>query len=192
MNQSRKRERLAQRLEETQAHNADGQPSPAGPGDAEPSNKDVADESARPTDSGVGHSEPGASASSESKAKQWKQQAAATLHCNLEERIKSLWRSKSQKRSRDAPANATKPYENGEYVDDEYTDHFYPAAVNTSQVDAEIVQVNVGLFNVFKSACMSTNGVIELCGKFCLRLDIEWPISQCVGDEHDANVRVGP
>lgn len=140
---------MAQRLEETQAHNADGQPS-AGFAGAEPSNKEPADESARATDSGVSHSEPGASGSSESKAKQWKQQAAATLHCNLEERIKSLWRSKSQKRSRDAPANATKPYENGEYVDDEYTDHFYPAAVNTSEVDAEIVQVN-GAFRNFLS-----------------------------------------
>lgn len=146
MNQARRRDRLARKLEEAKAQNQDGQSS-SGSAEVGPTHKEIADDSAKtgnrsksPADGGEGQSEPGSS--SESKGKHWKQNAAATLQCNFEERIKSLWRSKSQKKTREAaPNNNTKPYENDDYVDDEYTDHFYPSQVDLSEVDANIVQV---------------------------------------------------
>lgn len=63
---------------------------------------------------------------------------------NIEERLRSLWRTRGSKKvaSPRVPAMTNvKPYEKNEYVDDEYTDHFNPAQVDTAEIDANIAQV---------------------------------------------------
>lgn len=139
INTTRRRERLTKKVAEAtnaQDNEQDGESSGSGDTDqasTEQTNGNVANtvsESDSTTESS------NSSSPSDKKAKHTK---------ILEERIKSLWRARTIKRipMPRSPAMANvKPYEKSEYVDDEYTDHFYPSQVNTSQVDANITQVD--------------------------------------------------
>lgn len=171
MNQSRKRERMARKIEETTNAQAKEQEEQTTSSiEAERSNKDVDEKlndannisdksngggddkfvtgvddkpiarvSDKPLTKIENECDQEASGSDEAKTKNSKHHS----HGNLEERIKSLWRTKSPKKMssiRAAALNNTKPNDK-HYVDDDYTEHFYPAQVDTSEVDAKIVQV---------------------------------------------------
>lgn len=139
--------KVAEATNNAQATEQDGHSS--GSGDADQSNIEHAAENVADLLASVSNapneiqSDQVASGSSGKKTKQSKLNSAS----NFEERIRNLLRAKKEKKEspRSPAMNHVKPYEKFDYVDDEYTDHFYPSQVDTAEVDANITQVDCNM-----------------------------------------------
>lgn len=148
VNQSRKRERLARKFEETKTvlsnelNNDSTEISAKHSKEAEDNKNNVifAEESTSSKES-IDNQNSGneQSGSSESKKHKHSKHQSQT---HLEDKIKSFLRSKSHSKSSTSDTTSIESKVNDEfYLDDEYTDHFLPIEVDTSDVTGEIVQV---------------------------------------------------
>lgn len=164
VNQSRKRERLARKFEETKTvlsnelNNDSTEISAKHTKEAEDNKNNVifAEESTSSKESidnqNSGNEQTG---SSESKKHKYSKQQSQT---HLEGKIKSFLRSKSHSKSSTSDTTAIESKVNDEfYLDDEYTDHFLPIEVDTSDVTGEIVQVKA--YSHMK--CVNCNEIFE-------------------------------
>lgn len=139
MNTSRKRERLSKKVAEAtiaQENEPIEEPRGSSMASIEQTGKAEADYESMAING---------QAASGSNGKKNKHHTANSSHSsNIEERLRNLWRARGSKKvaSPRVPAQTNaKPYENNEYIDDEYTDHFNPTQVDTGEIDANIAQV---------------------------------------------------
>lgn len=170
VNQSRKRERLARKFEETKTvlsnelnddttetsakHTKDAEDNKIISG----SNNNVAEENNSTIDNQYSGNEQIAS-SEPRKHKHSKQQSQT----HLEDKIKNFLRSKSHSKSSTSDATSIESKVNDEfYMDDEYTDHFLPIEVDTSDVTGEIVQVKANsCFDYIDIKCVNFIKILE-------------------------------
>lgn len=146
LNQSRKRARLAQKFEDTKtAITGDGDKATDSQNgfNGQTPNEDVNQEMPVPESSGAGSAENVQSSEQSNSSETSKSLTSRLTASNLQDKIKNFLRAEIKNPAdKNGEPDAASKINNEYYLDDEYTDHFLPQKVDTSDVAGELVQVS--------------------------------------------------
>lgn len=142
LNQSRKRARLAQKFEDTKTAIANNGDKSTESHNGHTQNEDVNQETPVPESSGTGLAENVEPSVQSNSSETSKSMTSRLTGSNLQDKIKNFLRTEIKNPAdKTSEPDAASKINNEYYLDDEYTDHFMPLQVDTSDVAGELVQV---------------------------------------------------